>query len=65
VFLTQPASFLPLVLEQQQQQQHEQQQQGHVDAASISNSSHSMASSFLDKWLSVASARFLEEVIGM
>uniref|UniRef100_A0A7S3VSI4 Importin N-terminal domain-containing protein n=1 Tax=Dunaliella tertiolecta TaxID=3047 RepID=A0A7S3VSI4_DUNTE len=68
VFLTQPASFVPLVLEQQQQQG--QQGEGQpVEAAGSSGGSgvgsQSIASLFLDKWLSVASARFLEEVIGV
>ena len=54
VFITQPPAFIHLVLEQQQQQQ----QQGQTGPSA------SMAKTFLDKWLSVASARFLEEVIG-
>jgi len=61
VFLTQPAAFVSLVLEQQQQQQ---QQQGQGMEPAQGSGHPSLASYFLDRWLSVSSARFLEEVIG-
>jgi len=64
VFMVSPAAFAALIPahddQHQQQQQHHQGQGGQQGGAAAGPQSR-----FIDKWLTVASARFLEEVIGV
>jgi hypothetical protein len=65
VFLVSPSSFEGLMSElAAQQQQEQQQQQAQQPGQQPPGPTPHPAAVFLDKWLTVSSARFIEEMMG-